>query len=228
MEIRQSAGKSYAYLLGVYLGDGCVTSQGGKQVFKLNTIDEDFALATKTAIEDCGYGTAKIYKYDVKKSRKPNYSLWCGSQPLCERLVSDCNGKLIFPYFQSVEYRKEFIVGVMDSEGFVAANKNKTNRKYYMGYKSCDVWVPELISLMQSIGLKIGKRQTEEPRQPHYKAPTRFHINMQSWVDSGMRFNIKRKQSRVDEWSASGAYENRSRFPRKLTSTTNTLNAERR
>lgn len=216
------AGKSYAYLLGVYLGDGCITNQNGKSVFKLNTIDEDFALTVKATIENLGH-KAKIYKHEVKKSKNPNYSLWCGSQDMCNTILIDCAGKTRWPLFPTTESKKDFIVGLMDSEGFVAEKtQNKTGRAYYMGFKSCDVWVPELIRLMQSVGLKIGKIQTENPKKPGYKAPTRFHIKMQSWVDSGMRFNIKRKQDRVDRWANTVPYSERSRFPRKLTSETST------
>lgn len=220
MELGQSAGKSYAYLLGVYLGDGCVTTQGGKLVFKVNTIDEDFALAIQKALKDIGCKSA-IYKYEVKKSSKPNYSLWCGDQELCKNLRIDCAGKARFPVFTTPQSEHSFIEGLMDSEGFVAEKtENKTGRAYYMGFKSCDVWIPEFIRLLQSVGLKIGKRQTEKPVKPHYKAPTRFHIKMQSWVDSGMRFNIKRKQDRVDRWASTVPYSERSRYPRKLTSET--------
>jgi len=186
-------------------------------VFKLNTIDEDFALAVQAALKHLGY-PSRIYKHDVSKSSKPNYSLWCGSEEICKmlRLVTKCKSQI--PDMD--RHVTAVIEGLMDSEGFVAANSNPTNRRYYMGFKSCDAWVPELIRLMQSVGLKIGKIQTERPRKPGYKAPTRFHINMQSWVDSGLRFNIKRKQDRVDVWASSGAYTQRKRFPRKLTSET--------
>lgn len=224
MRIGQSAGKSYAYLLGVYLGDGCVTTQGGKLVFKLNTIDEDFALATQTAIREIGLDAA-IYKHEVKKSSKPNYALWCGCEGFAERLRIVTNNKTVLPIpwdrEWSLDEKKAFIVGLMDSEGFVAEkSKHKTGRAYYMGFKSCDVWVLDFIRLLQSVGLKIGKVQTEKPYKPGYKAPTRFHIKMQSWVDSGMRFNIKRKQDRVDRWALTEPYSERSRYPRKLTSET--------
>lgn len=225
MKIGKSAGKSFAYLLGVYLGDGCVTNQGEQIVFRLNTIDEDFAVAVKTAIEDLSDSKVGICKHAVSKSSKPNHALRCGDKDLCALLVKETGGKAFLPSWYlntwTDEMRKAFIIGLMDSEGFVAKNTNNhTGRGYYMGYKSCDPWVPELISMMQSIGLTMGKIQTEKPYKPHYKAPTRFTIKMQSWVDSGMRFNIKRKQDRVDCWANTEPYSERSLYPRKLTSET--------
>jgi hypothetical protein len=218
MTIGQSAGKSYAYLLGVYLGDGCVTLYNGKPAFRLNTIDEDFAVAVKNAIGDLTETKVSIWKHDVSKSSKPNYSLCCCDEDLCKNLVIDTNNKTRFPFFTVLESEKAFIVGLMDSEGFVAEKtKNKTGRAYYMGFKSCDVWVPDFVKLAKNLGLKIGKVSKCPPYKAHYKEPTRFHIKMQSWVDSGMRFNIKRKQDRVDRWKNTEPYSERSRYPRKLT-----------
>ena len=222
MTIGQSAGKSYAYLLGVYLGDGCVSvDERGYMMFRVNTIDEDFALAIKSALHDVSQSNVTINKQIVKKSSKPNYALTCCDQGLCKALLLATGDKDHLPEAVALVYPREFIVGLMDSEGFVAEKtQNKTGRAYYMGFKSCDVWVPDFVRLVQSVGLKIGKVSKCPPYRPHYKEPTRFHIKMQSWVDSGMRFNIKRKQDRVDRWAATEPYSERSRFPRKLTSET--------
>lgn len=215
--IGAEAGKSYAYLVGVYLGDGCVTLQAGKPVFRLNTIDADFAEATRAALADLGC-RASVSSHAVSKSSKLNHSLSCCNQTICERLIADTDAKKTLPKFSDDLLNKAMIVGIMDSEGFVAKKTGQdTGRSYYMGYKSCDAWVPDLISLMQSVGLKIGKAAKEPPYKPGYKEPTRFSIKMQSWVDSGMRFNIKRKQERVDLWARTEPYSERSLYPRKLT-----------
>ena len=88
-----------------------------------------------------------------------------------------------------------FIVGLMDSEGFVAERKTVaedcvivTNRRYFMGFKSCDIWIHGFISLLQKHGLKLGKVRQEKPRKDGYKIPTVFNIKLQSWVDSGLSF----------------------------------------
>lgn len=218
--IGAEAGKSCAYLLGVYLGDGCVTRYNNGIAFRLNTIDQDFAEAVKKALGDLTTVPVRIWKETVSKSSKPNFALCCADEQLAQWLVCATEGKKTFP---ATKYPRELIVGLMDSEGFVAkVTRNHTGRAYYMGFKSCDIWVPELIGLMQSVGLKIGKISECPPYKPHYKTPTRFHIKMQSWVDSGMRFNIKRKQDRVDLWAATEPYTQRKRHPRKLTSETST------
>ena len=234
MKIGQSAGKSFAYLLGVYLGDGCVYNQPSRNsgpepkaypTFRLSVIDEDFALATKAALSNLTDRPVSIHRVEVKKSSKPAYALRCGDPEICRLLVEMTNRKTQIPATVHDWTRDEklaFVAGLMDSEGFVAANNtNPTNRRFYMGFKSCDVWVPDFLVVLHSLGIKTGKVSAEQPRKPGYKTPVRFAIKMQSWVDSGARFNIARKQGRVDEWAAIGPYERRVMFPRRLTSETN-------
>lgn len=204
--IGQEAGKTFAYLLGVYLGDGCVTRTGsGKLIFRLNTIDQDFAEAVKFALNDISAVHVNLTCHAVKKSKKPNWALGCQDGDLCARLVEDSHSKRVIPNYAfgwPKHLKLSFIAGLMDSEGFVAANRNHTGRRFYMGYKSCDEWVPDFVRILNSVGIEIGKIGVEKPRKPGYKTPRRFTIKMQSWIDSGARFNIARKQARVDEWAA--------------------------
>lgn len=222
--ISQSADKSFAYILGVFLGDGCATNNGSKRLwFRLNTIDQDFAEAVKSALNEISTKSVSISVHAVKNSINPNWSLACGDHPLCERLVADTQRKRVIPNYVfgwPKELKLAFIGGLMDSEGFVAGNGNHTGRRYYMGYKSCDVWVPDFIRLLQSVGIQVGKIGIEKPLKPGYKVPMRFAIKMQSWIDSGARFNIARKQKRVDEWAATIPDPRGLRFKAKLISET--------
>lgn len=218
---RQSAGKSYAYILGVFLGDGCAS--GG--MFRLNTIDEDFAIATKTELlKLIPDAYINIRKEVVKKSSKSNYSLSYCSTEFSRKLLKETSSKTIIPKWilaSRKEVKLAFIAGLMDSEGWVKENKNNpTNRRFHMGYKSCDAFIDNFKQMLESVGVKTGKLQIEIPRQPHYKVPKSFTIKMQSWYDAGCYFRIMRKESRVKEYVSHGAYEQRSRHPRRLTSET--------
>lgn len=190
-------------------------------MFRLNTIDPDFAEATKAALLDLGVRSVSLTRHSVKKSSKPNNSLAARAEEIGARLVADTDGKRRLPDYvwtMTTDEKRAFIAGLMDSEGFVAANRlNPTNRRFYMGYKSCDPWVPEFIRLLASIGVKSGKVGIEKPLKPGYKTPMRFTIKMQSWIAAGCYFNIQRKQARVDEWASFGAYEKRAFRPRRLT-----------
>lgn len=223
--IGQDAGKSFAYILGVYLGDGAVTvwrspGRTDRLVFRLNTIDQDFAYATKAALNQLSDYTVTIICHAVAKSKKPNWALALGDRVLCERLIAETERKRVIPNYVfgwPRDLKLAFIVGLMDSEGFVAANSNHTGRRFYMGFKSCDVWVPDFIKLLQSVSIIVGKVGIEQPRFNGYKTPMRFAIKMQSWVNSGARFNIARKQQRVDEWAATIPDPRGLRFRAKLT-----------
>ena len=225
--IGQDASRSFAYILGVYLGDGAITTwrqacKSDRLVFRLNTIDEDFAQATKNALQDlCEYKvTLGCHAVAVSKSSKPNWYLALGDRALCEQLIKDTDKKRIIPDYVlgwQRDLKLAFIVGLMDSEGYVGGNRNHTGRRFYVGFKSCDLWVPDFIRLLQSVGIQHGTVGVEKPRREGYKAPMRFTIKMQSWIDSGARFNIARKQSRVDEWAATVPDPRGLRFRAKLT-----------
>lgn len=222
--IGQSAGKDYAYILGVYLGDGCVTTTGTEKtpVFRLNTIDADFAEAVADALERLTGVKPNINRRSVKRG-SDNYAISRVCRPLTGTLVADTSGKLEIPSYVfswGKGLKLAFIAGLMDSEGFVGANKNPTNRRYYMGFKCTSEWVPDFIRILNSVGIKTGKIGYEAPRKPGYRAPIRFTIKMQSWIDAGGYFNIQRKQRRVLEWAESGPYERRAIGPRKSTSET--------
>jgi hypothetical protein len=223
--IGQSAGKSFAYILGVYLGDGCVTYTGSPiyLCFRLNTIDEDFANATAEALLVVCGRKPNVRCNPVKRGSN-NYSITLRHQELCERLRADTRSKAHIPAYVwdwSLDEKRAFIAGLMDSEGYVAANNtNPTNRRYFMGFKCTSEWTPEFGRLLETIGVRLNKIMTEKPRKPHYKAPIRFTIKIQSWIDAGCYFNILRKQSKIEDWGSVGAYERRARNPRRLTSET--------
>jgi hypothetical protein len=227
----QSAGKSYAYILGVYLGDGCVTKYGGSNTltFKVNTIDTDFA--DKISKELSSLSSIKIHHSQQTDKRWSKdsilYQVNCPDKDLCLRLREDTNNKSIIPQYVlkwDKELVKEFVVGLMDSEGYVKGRKTinvengstqLTNRMFSMGFCSCDTWFYDFMQIVNSLGLRTGKVTIDKPYKEGYKTPRCFSIKLQSWVDSGMRFNIARKNDRVDKWNSSPAYAHRITNPKR-------------
>lgn len=211
MKIGQSAGKSWAYLVGVYLGDGCVTNSQGYLCFRLNTIDRDFAEATKAALAKHTDYSVSIHTHPVSKSSKPNHSLRCGDPRLSQRLRDETDSKAKLPdWIWSADQgeRLAFVAGLMDSEGYVPIN---TAGRTYMGFKSTDPWFHDFLRLLNKAGIQYGKIGVEKPRKEGYKTPQRVTIKLRSWVDSGACFNIARKQARVDQWAAQLAPETNTR-----------------
>ena len=203
--IGQSAGKSFAYVLGVYLGDGCITTwrmkgRSDRLMFRLNTIDEDFARATKAALLELTDYSVTVGSHKVPKSTKPNWYLALGDRVLCERLICDTDKKAKIPdyvYGWSRENKLAFIAGLMDSEGQVSINSRGS---IYMGFRSADRWFMDFIRVLQSVGLVLGKIGSDI--LPSGKIYRRVGIKMDSWAKSGARFNIIRKQNRVDAWAS--------------------------
>jgi hypothetical protein len=218
----QSAGKSYAYILGVYLGDGSVTVRTQNNVnFNLGTIDPDFAEATKQALFDITGRVAKINVVSVKpKSDKPCHTLRCACGDFGLHLKEVTKNKTIIPddvHSWDDEIKKSFVSGLMDSEGFVAEGKNRitlTPCRYFMGFGCCDTWFFDFIRVLESLGIQIGKVRHEILKSG--KTMRRFTIKLNSWITSGCRFNIKRKQDRVDAYAEYEPYTMRSRYPRRL------------
>jgi hypothetical protein len=216
MRIGQSAGKDFAYILGVYLGDGCISHTKRQQVsgekrypyFQLSVVDLDFADATATALKAITDYAVTRQTVPVKKSPKnpQTFVVICGDPKLCEQLKADTDNKQVIPAYVegwSQADRLAFIAGLMDSEGFVAQNKRvppHSGRGFMMGFKSTDPWVPQFVRILEQTGIRVGKVAQEAPRKPGYRTPTRFAIKMASWVDVGGYFNIRRKQERVETW----------------------------
>lgn len=212
-----------AYLTGVFLGDGCVTTETDiygnvSPVFRLNTIDEDFCLATKAVLEDLAERKVSYLKHRVSKkpTASDNYALRCADPDICQFLEVETAGKTKLPdwiFRAKHEHKLAFIAGLMDSEGYVSQGSGGR----YMGFKSTDPWFYDFIRLLNSAGIQVGKVGVEKPYRAHYRTPRRFAIKLASWVASGAYFNIQRKQRRIANWVAEQAA--------KLTSETNTRDA---
>jgi hypothetical protein len=205
VKIGQSAGKSWEYLVGVFLGDGCVTYTGDRRypVFRLNTIDEDFMQATKEALHDLTDRHVSVSKEAVKRSPRPNYALRCSDPEICALLKSQTDEKKKLPdwiWGADQDARLAFIAGLMDSEGYVSRQFGRRAGLFYMGFKSTDVWFDDFVRVLHMSGILTGKIGKEGPIKPHYRPSKRVTIKLASWVRSGAYFNIARKQVKVDEW----------------------------
>lgn len=208
LNLSQSAGKnSLFYLVGVYLGDGCVTRYGRGSYFKLNTIDYDFALATQDALYKIIGRRPKIYTYPVKKSKKPNNQLSVCCKELCDYLQNITNKKKRIPQFiinAGKSNKLEFIAGLMDSEGYVALRKwNKkqwSGNQFIIGFKSTDYWVGDFKGILQSVGVIVTSDRKEKPRKSWYKIPRVLTLSLPSFIKSGCYFKISRKQNRINTY----------------------------
>lgn len=203
------SGRSWSYIIGAYLGDGCVYSHNGYLVFVLSVTDKDFVEAAKLALEGLTDYAVSICPFQDKRTAnaKRTYRLRCGDARLCDVLRNETNNKLSIPdwlFAAPAEDRLAFIAGLMDSEGYVCIKDSR--RGATLGFKSTDAWFEDFLRLLRSVGITHGKVGVEQPRRPGYRTPRRVSIKLQSWIDSGGYFRIARKQAGVERWAKMPRY----------------------
>lgn len=205
--IGQSAGKDYAYILGVYMGDGSIfKTPDGVPKFGMTSIDLDFCDAVAAAIRSLG-GTAGIngpYRDKRFSKSRPYYMLYGFMSDTLRMIESDTQKKTQMPDTSNAtdEEKKAFIQGVLDSEGYVSEGVRKeapeSNKRYFMGVKFTGDWFFPFVKLMESVGLRLGVIGEETVKSG--KIARRVYIKLTSYADAGMRFNIARKQDKFDRW----------------------------
>jgi len=213
--------KELAYIIGVYLGDGHTYIYHRKDRksthywFRLNCIDYDFIEETKRCLKTI-LPDRKIPIYKVKPSNKfrsenQQYQLVCRDKNLVEFLIGITFNKKKIPEFlldADVDIRKSFFAGLLDSEGWVQKSQRSDSLyggQIQIGICNTELWIDDLVRMMQRVGVKIGKRQIQLPRENKIiqgKLPKiRYFLKTDSFIKSGLYFTIKRKQSRLRDYN---------------------------
>ena len=176
---RQSAGKSFAYILGTYLSAGCITHERKHLVFRLEVMDEDFAKQFEKSLKD--YGATHIKTYKIENPRyKQGFSFFVVSrdQDLINMLLTDTANKTKVPSYVKnwpKEDKLEFISAIMDGEGYVG----KRTKPLANGIQTGKFVMTKNVINVQTSTL---------------------NIRMLSWIKSGAKFYIQRKQNRIYEY----------------------------
>lgn len=201
--IRQSAGKEIwlAYLMGVYLGDGCLYQAQSSLRFSMSSIDYDFVEKVIMALDKVIGKKPNIWETkDMRwKTHKPQYYTSCNANEI-GWFKEATNQKEKVPEFIINASREEqiaFISGLLDSEGYVATTITHPGT-ITIGLKAAGKWMIDLYKMCQRLGVKIGKVGNE--LLPSGKIAHRFHFNSRSFIENGLYFNLKRKQNRLDKW----------------------------
>ena len=204
---------SLAYICGVYFGDGSIQDTGAKSLFSLTTIDLDFAEYVRNCFEPfVGELLGGISQYqDARKGRSRTYIMRVHATDFCDLVKRICDSKQQIPefVFDHHSFKKSFVEGFFDSEGWVAKSKamiNNPRSKYHGNYvyrAGVGCTNPLMIKIgemMQEMGLQINNLYTEI--LPSGKTFYRYCLNMDSVVRSGLVSHIARKQRRIDEYRA--------------------------
>lgn len=214
----ENMNKELAYLFGVYLGDGHISVDGVKNdgskyyKFELSSIDKDFVEFTLNCVKKINSNcNANIYvKYpgnfllDGKKyKRQKVYRIGCGFTEYASLFKEETNNKHHIPYLiwnASLDIKRWFVAGIMDSDGWISHNCRKDGRYFYsIGVGQVEEgWIWEFKSLLQQMGVSIYKPQIrkKDGRKPFVQ----LDIRPITFVSSGLFFVIKRKQDKLKKF----------------------------
>lgn len=193
---RKPADKTYAYLLGCYFGDASVFKRGNTYAYSFECIDKEFI----DKVADC---LSRFINRDVRVHQRVGtnkYYLQVCSKEF-KVLVDDTAGCRYIPdyvYQWSEELKKEFLEGVLDSDGWVSQRSNPNgNTRWMMGYGTTYSWTYDIKRMLQSLGVSCGKTREIQTKN---KVQLSFTMNLKSFIESGLKFNIVRKQKRLNNY----------------------------
>lgn len=201
-----------AYLIGAYLGDGCVSfvPKYGNYFFSLNAVDKEFVEKVAECLEEFFDKKPSLFLDKSgggwkKRGTKPLWKTVVYGKVKCQELRDITHDKTVIPeiiWKSSKEKQRAFIAGVMDSEGYVGKhyNKQQDRTQYLMGIASADVWLEDFIELLTQHNIKCGKRYKEKQVKPWHKPKLRYKINTMSWIRSGCKFSVDRKNERLKDY----------------------------
>lgn len=203
--------KESSYLLGVYMGDGSIWNNGnGTLVFGLMVVDKDFCEEVARCI---GNLTGKIPT--IRTTSKPNrkriyYRCQTTDKELIDFLIKNTHSKTIIPKIvldAPLELKKEFIAGILDSEGYVSLSKRHMYGQFdifdmQIGVNVQDPWLFEFRDMLIKMGVNCRAIHREEAPHVKSKVMFRFCFDKRSFIENSLYFKINRKQSRIEYYKS--------------------------
>ncbi len=217
----ENINKELAYLLGVYLTDGSISSfvdkWGRWYNFSLKAIDKDFVEFTlsciKKIIPEC---KATVYEQKARirywgNGAKPSkcqkqYCLNVGFTKFKDFFIEQTGNKHHIPlviWDASLAIKKWFVAGLMDGDGYITKKKRASSNEkvqYQVGMGGVsEGWIYEFVKLLNKCGVNTGKEQISKDK--NRKTPfTTFTIKTSDFKEKGFFFKIKRKQDRLKDF----------------------------
>jgi intein/homing endonuclease len=189
-----------AYLLGVYLTDGSISSENK---FQLQVIDREFADFTLECIKkikpDC---KSSVYVRDATNSgwnKQIQYCINPGFTRFKNFFEIQTGKKHHIPFIiwdAPLVIKKWFIAGIMDGDGWVAYHTSQNRVQWTMGIGKVEKgWIYEFKELLEKLQIKIYKphRRITKNGIPFVS----FNINIEDFISRGLFFTINRKQQRL-------------------------------
>jgi hypothetical protein len=192
-------GQALAYLFGVYFGDGYIPE--GSHGFSVRAIDRDFVEYVRDQYLIWNPTAYTSINDDAQRGGFPGsknmlYRFYGGNGELLRR---DSHKRTEIPAVAHA-HPKSFIEGLLDSDGFVSVMQDGSTIRFQVGIAKTNDIYHDVYTMIAQQGIKCQKMQTR--KLPSGKILKRIRFNPESFLDSGLRFHIDRKQSRVDKYRA--------------------------
>jgi hypothetical protein len=197
-----------AYLLGVYIGDGhaqWTVSDIAHPVYQFVVPSMDLDLLSKT--QRCIKRAFPELRGRIRISTEPRangkgvlFRLVCHSKRLCRFLIKKTDKKMRLPIFKKPELLKEFVAGLMDTDGWITEHGPVGKARYQMGFATTLPWTETLRKVFQQNGISVGSIQQQQRYNDNWNHCYRMYLNISTFVDAGFYFSIARKQSRIKRW----------------------------
>lgn len=197
--------KQLAYIIGVFLGDGTICSNG--RTFNLQAIDKDFVENTANALKELSDNSVRMVEMNrLITANNKVYAVYLNDVKFCKmllRVTSDRKNLPIDFYKWNKDWQWELIAGLLDSEGYVAMSKFHiyNGRKVFdmrIGIGATDTWLYELHRFFRLKGINVGKITREKLKSG--KIFAKFGFNKKSFIENGLYFKIFRKQQRIKNY----------------------------
>ena len=202
--------RNKAYLLGVYIGDGCCSKYSKHHCFSIVSEDRDVIEQTREIVNLILNKNYPLTYLTPNKTKLYRFRSW--NKQLFEVLISETANKTKIPQSiinSEVEVIKEFVAGLMDTDGYISKGINKFGQqRFSLGFINSGKWLDQFINLLIQIGVKVGKKTLKRKyRNINEKDCYQININLRSFVCSGLYFKCQRKQQTLEKYISSVKYQ---------------------
>lgn len=208
----ENLNKEIAYLLGVYITDGSITSRlkpTPNCTFQLQVIDKDFAELTlkclKKILPECKGNVNKTYFKPSGFCKKSiyKYCIGVGFTKWKDFFINQTGNKHHIPsiiWDAPLQIKKWFIAGVMDGDGHIAiATKGRKNPRFSIGIGGVEEgWIWEFKQFIEKLGIHTNKPEIIPAGYRNHTIPfVNIKFNVRDYIASGFFFTIGRKQEKL-------------------------------
>lgn len=192
------------YLIGAFMGDGCIYIRNNNYQFSITSSDIDFCQICSKICEKLFNKSGNIKTINNKRNEYSYSQLVCCSKNICH-LIKDltCNKTTVPKIVQNDTLTKRgFIQGVMDADGWISkVSASDGYIRYRIGFKNTAYWTKQINDIIKSLEVRVGIVNKSESHRYYKKNKDSFvfSINTEDYCKK-IGFRIARKQKLVEDF----------------------------